>query len=69
MVFHGEYKYQMYLAERVIRQYSPDLHVQAPGDPPQFMLRPKLMDVETITLLQTGVYFDHFLRGPEVAYQ
>ena len=58
----------MYLAARVIRQHSPDSPLRAPGDPPQFMRRLELMDAETLTLLQAGVYFDHFLRGLKIAY-
>lgn len=33
------------------------------------MRRPKLMDAETITLLQAKIFFDHFMRGPEIAYE
>lgn len=69
VVFHGEYEYQLYLAERVIRQHSPNFRLQAPIDPPQFMRRPERMEAETITLLHAGVYFEHFLRGPEIAYK
>lgn len=68
MVFHGEYEYYMYLAERVTRQHSPDFPLRAPVDPPRFIRRPELMDAETITILQAEILFDHFLREPEVAY-
>lgn len=69
IILHGEYEYQMYLAERLVRQHSPDFSLRAPADLPQFMCRPEMMNVETITLLQAGIYFDHFLREPENPYQ
>lgn len=69
MVFHGEYDYQMYLAERVTRQHSPDFLIRASDDPPQFMRHLELMDAETITLLQARIFFNHFLRGPEITYK